>query len=207
MARRPQDRVWWSTLVTLGRVAASLSVAACHATARYSGRDSDAAALVLAEPALSRLADEARSMAAALAGAGPGGPESEDGPRAGKQRPQASPSQQARAAAERAAAERRATQQAFMERAIATRAARSASAATGSGGSGGSGAPAADDPVDVKSVDVHLVDVEVVDVEVVDVDVDVELAVPTPADVRPGLGEREEEEIPLGVWDTLMRPR
>ncbi len=129
LARRPEDQAWWAALVTLGRVAASLSVAAHFAVARHSGPGPEAAALVVSEPALAEFVDQAL---AAVRGSSDGGAEpvtpATDPPTTDRPSmpPQASPSQQARAAAERAAAERRATQQAFMERAQATRAARAA---------------------------------------------------------------------------------
>jgi hypothetical protein len=185
MARAPHDRSWWSALARVGRVAASLSVACAYAAARHSGAPAEATALTLSEPALGVLVEQARSAAMAavrLPGAADAPATAGDAgePADTRPLPQASPSQQARAAAERAAAERRATQQAFVERAHATRAARAAHEAAARSGSGGDDEPA-EPPRSV--------------------------TLPPLAQVQEELGEDEVDQISLGVWDTLMRPR
>jgi hypothetical protein len=182
MARATHDTSWVSALTTVGRVAASLSVAAAYAAAGYAGSPARATALTLSEPALGLLVGQAAKAAAAVvpAAAVPENPRGEDEART---LPQASPSQQARAAAERAAAERRATQQAFMERAQATRAAARQEPVA-------EPEPAA--PTEVHSDLLHTAP----------------HGLPSLAQVQADLGEAgEDEEIDLGVWDTLMRPR
>ncbi len=184
MARATHDKAWWSALTTIGRVAASLSVATAYAAAGYAGSRARAAALTLSEPALGTLVGQATKAAATVVPAG-SVPEPSRGDDETRSLPQASPSQQARAAAERAAAERRATQAAFMERAQATRAAARHEPAPDA-------APAAAEAAPTPQGEAPLVEL------------------PSLAEVQADLGEAEADEgaeIDLGIWDTLMRPR
>jgi len=210
MARAVHDRAWWSAMTTVGRVSASLSVAAAYACATgYAGTDRQACALTLSEPALELLVEQAVASARAVAGA----PTEEET----RVMPAASPSQQARAAAERAAAERRATQQAFVERAQATRAARHeppvapTEPAVDQAGPAEVEEPAASGPVPAAaSIPAQAPPTAPADRPHRE-SADAPPTVPSIAEVRAELGEAESveetEEIDIGVWDTLMRPR
>ena len=208
IARRPHDHDWWVALITAGRVAASLSVAGAHAAARYAGAPKDVLALTLSEPALSLLHDQALATLTKVIGSA--GTE-EAGVPAEPGAPQASPSQQARAAAERAAAERRATQQASMERQQAMRAARQEQAAGVTGAiplpagpsSGDWFGPAGDPGQAGHGGGTHeggLIDIGAVEQGVRD-------AVAKSAAGEHALIEDEPGEVPLKIWDALMRPR
>jgi hypothetical protein len=143
--------------------------------------------------------------------------------------PQASPSQQARAAAERAAAERRATQQAFMERAHATRAARSAGPVTGPlprldaastherpaahpgpGSAATASVPSGDGPNEQQAApDQAAPDEAAADLteDPADTTPDPqELDVLEPDVLEPDVTDRQIELRP-SIWDALMRPR
>lgn len=213
LARAGHDTAWWAAMITVGRVAASVSVAAAHASAvGYAGAPARATALTLSEPAFDLLVSQALHSAASVVGSPTLVEGSADEPVRGM--PQASPSQQARAAAERAAAERRATQQAFVERANATRA-----AARQDGTVRPFPVPDTRPMAPVSPSTKPLAAVEPMEpVEPVE---PVEPAsglpvtlpeaaapdVPPLAQVQADLGELEDDEIDLGVWDTLMRPR
>lgn len=233
MARAGHDRAWWAAMITVGRVAASLSVAAAHAAAvGYAGAPARATALTLSEPAFDLLVSQALQSAAGVVGS-PATGEGHGADEPVRGMPQASPSQQARAAAERAAAERRATQQAFVERANATRAAarqepparpaavpdtRPMVAVTPTLPSTvppqsptqpaqptqpshhGEQSQPVEPGESVESVTMPPPStVTVGDAAARDV--------PPIAQVQADLGELEDDEIDLGVWDTLMRPR
>ncbi len=227
MARAGHDVEWWAAMATVGRVAASLSVAAGYASASgYAGSPARACAQTLTEPALAQLLDQAREAGVEIVGDAV--PAEEDDDRAAA--PQASPSQQARAAAERAAAERRATQQAFVERAHATRAAARQDQVppprTPGRPPSGEVAPPAEhrDAVDPHGAGDPAGAGSTADLVVCDPTASAAAPHPSPQDppagpvlpslaqVRADLGELEEDEdepqeINLGVWDTLMRPR
>lgn len=111
LARSPQDEPWWYAMTTLGRNAAAVSVAAAFADAASRGPSPRQLSLLLTDQVMGGLLDQALAAARRFTLQHEVPPAVEGG-----RGPQASPAQQARAAAERAAAEREETQRAFMER-------------------------------------------------------------------------------------------
>jgi hypothetical protein len=111
LARSPQDEPWWYAMTTLGRNAAGVAVAAAFADAASRGSSPRQLSLLLTDQVMGGLLDQALAAARRFTLQHEVAPAVEGG-----RGPQASPAQQARAAAERAAAEREETQRAFMER-------------------------------------------------------------------------------------------
>jgi len=111
LARSPQDEPWWYAMTTLGRNAAAVSVAAAFADAASRGPSPRQLSLLLTDQVMGGLLGQATAAARRFTLEHEVPPAVEGG-----RGPQASPAQQARAAAERAAAEREETQRAFMER-------------------------------------------------------------------------------------------
>ncbi len=111
LARSPQDEPWWFAMTTLGRNAAAVAVAAAFADAAAHGPSPRQLSLLLTDQVMGGLLDQALAAARRFTREHEVLPAVEGG-----RGPQASPAQQARAAAERAAAEREETQRAFMER-------------------------------------------------------------------------------------------
>lgn len=179
LARCNQDDEWWFTMTTVGRCTSQVAVAVALGVATSEAPPALACAGVLAEPAVSRLVDEALAAATRLApeAAATTPAEGIGMPRAGgvPLPPQPSPSQQARAAAERAAAERAANQQAWMER-----------MRTKVMGAGAPEAPAAAGTPET---------------------VTLPPSQPGPVHDTDDEDGPSDESIHLGIWDTLMGPR